>query len=156
MTGPYLYDEGPEDLHTGTPRNRNGLVLGLLGGTVAVAVAAVVALPLVQGSGEDQARQVVGVFTAALAAGDRETAGELLCEAERDRAQAEGLDAGAVAAGYVPPGTPEILAVETGEYDGVDSREVRVRWDDGAASTETTFVVVLENGPRVCGTSTPR
>ena len=149
MTGPHLYDEDPEPLHTGTPRTRNGLVLGVLGGTVAVAVAAVVALPLVKGSGEDQAREVVGVFFAALDAGDTETAGGLLCESERDRGDAE-----AVAAGYVQPGTAEIADVTPGEVDGTDVQRVLVRWDDGAAGTETTVTVVLEDGPRVCG-STP-
>ena len=149
MTGPHLYDEDPEPLHTGTPRTRNGLILGILGGTVAVAVAAVVALPLVKGSGEDQAREVVGVFFAALDAGDTETAGGLLCESERDRGDAE-----EVAAGYVQPGTAEIADVTPGEVDGTDVQRVLVRWDDGAAGTGTTVTVVLEDGPRVCG-STP-
>ncbi|MGY1607595.1 MULTISPECIES: hypothetical protein [unclassified Geodermatophilus] len=159
MTGPYLYEEGPEDLHTGTPRRRNGLILGIFGGTVALGVGMVVALPLLTGTGDEQAREVVGVFTAALAAGDLETAGGLLCEAERARADADGVDAGQVAAGYARPGTAEILAVETGEYEAPDSgevrdsREVRVRWDDGGSATETTVVVVLEDGPRVCGTT---
>ncbi len=148
-TGPYLYDEDPEPLHTGTPRTRNGLILAILGGTVAVAVAAVVALPLVRGSGEDQAREVVGVFLAALRAGDTETAGQLLCESERDRGDAE-----EVAAAYAQPGTGEVEDVTAGEVDGTDVQQVLVRWDDGAASTETTVTVVLEDGPRICG-STP-
>ena len=38
MTGPYLYDEGPEALHTGTPRRRNGLILAVFGATLAVGV----------------------------------------------------------------------------------------------------------------------
>jgi hypothetical protein len=151
MTGPYLYEEGPEDLHTGTPRRRNGLILGVFGATVLVGVGMVVALPLVKGSGEEQARQAVGVFTAALAAGDAETAGDLLCEAERDRADAEGLTAEEVAAGYVPAGGGgEVTAVEPGELDGKDAQQVRVRWDDG---TQSTVLVVLEDGPRVCGSS---
>ncbi|MGY1697046.1 MULTISPECIES: Rv0361 family membrane protein [unclassified Geodermatophilus] len=153
MTGPYLYDEGPERLHTSTPRRRNGLVLGIFGATVAVGVGMVVALPLVKGTAEEQAREVVGVFTAALAAGDLETAGGLLCQAEHDRADTEGVDVGEVAAGYARPGTAEILAVEPGEQGDRDSQEVRVRWDDGGTGTETTLVVVLEEGPRVCGTS---
>ena len=153
MSGPYLYDEGPEALHTGKPRTRNGFVLGMLGGTAAVAVAAVVALPLVKGSAEDQAREVVGVYLAALEAGDTETAGELLCEAERDRAEEEGVEAGERALESVPSGTGEVVGVQPGELDGQDSQEVRVRWDDGAGSTETTLAVVLEDGPRVCGSS---
>ena len=154
MSGPYLYDEGPEDLHTGTPRRSNGLLLGILGGTVLVGVGMVVALPLVTGTGEEQAREVVGVFTAALAAGDLETAGDLLCQAERDAADEQGVEAGERAAGYAPFGTGEVVAVRPGELDGQDAQEVRVRWDDGGGSTETTVVVVLEDGPRVCGTST--
>ncbi len=154
MTGPYLYDEGPEQLHTGAPRRGNRLVLGIFGATVVVGVGMVVALPLVKGSGEDQAREVVGVFTAALAADDLETAGGLLCQAERDRADAEGVAADEVAAAYARPGDAEIVGVAPGEYDGGSSQEVRVRWGDGASATETTVVVVLEDGPRVCG-STP-
>ena len=37
--GRYLYDDGPAPLHTGTPRAARGLILAILGGTVAVAVA---------------------------------------------------------------------------------------------------------------------
>jgi hypothetical protein len=142
MSGPYLYDEGPEPLHTGTPRRRKGLLLAIFGGTVALAVAMVVALPLVTGSGEDQAREVVGVFLSALEAGDTETAGDLLCEAERDR--------GDVLGEYEHPGTGEVVGVEEGRLGDQESREVRVRWDDGA---EATLTVVPENGPRICGTS---
>ncbi|MEX5718977.1 Rv0361 family membrane protein [Geodermatophilus maliterrae] len=149
MSGPYLYDEDPEALHTGTPRRRNGLVLGIFGGTVVVGVAAVLALPLVKGSGEEQAREVVGVFLAALDAGDTETAGGLLCQSERDRGEAE-----ETAAAYAQPGTARIEDVTAGEVDGTDVREVLVRWDEGGTSTETTVTVVLENGPKVCG-STP-
>ena len=154
MTGPFLYDEGPEDLHTGRGRNRNGLVLGILGGTVLVGVGMVVALPLVTGSGEEQAREVVGVFTAALAADDLETAGGLLCQAERHRAREQGVEAGERAVEYVPFGTGEVVAVRPGELDGQDAQEVRIRWEDSGESTETTVVVVLEDGPRVCGTTT--
>ncbi|SDC93896.1 hypothetical protein SAMN05660690_3026 [Geodermatophilus telluris] len=153
MSGPYLYDDGPEALHTGRPRSRNGFIVALLGGTAAVAVAAVVALPLVKGSAEEQAREVVGVYLAALEAGDTETAGELLCEAERDRATEQGLAAGERAREYVPFGTGEVVGVRPGELDGQDAQEVRVRWDDGADRAETTLTVVLEDGPRVCGSS---
>jgi hypothetical protein len=152
MSGPHLYDEGPEDLHTGTPRRSNGLILGIFGGTVLLGVGMVVALPLVRGSAEEQAREVVGVFTAALAADDLETAAGLLCQAEYDRADEQGVAVGELATGYARPGDAEILGVEEGQDDGGASREVRVRWDDGASSTETTIVVVLEDGPRVCGT----
>ncbi|MGY1716122.1 MULTISPECIES: hypothetical protein [Geodermatophilus] len=154
MTGPYLYDEGPEALHTGTPRRRNGLILAVFGATLAVGVGMVVALPLVKGSGDEQAREAVGVFTAALAAGDTETAGDLLCEAERDRADAEGRTAEELAVAYAPAGGAgsggEVTGVEPGELDGKDARQVGVRWDDGS---ESTLLVVLEDGPRVCGTT---
>ncbi len=145
MSGAYLYDDGPEALHTGTPRRRRGLLLGIFGGTVALGVAMVVTLPLVKGTGDEQARQAVGVFLAALAAGDTETAGDLLCAAERDR----GEDA-QVLPDYARPGSAAIVGVEDGQLGEQDSREVRVRWDGGQ---EATLTVVLEEGPRICGTS---
>ena len=83
--GPLLYDEGPEALHTGTPRRRRGLLTAVLVGTVAVALAMVVLLPLVTGSAQKQATQVTTVFLRALAAGDTETAYGLLCDTERQR-----------------------------------------------------------------------
>jgi hypothetical protein len=145
MSGPYLYDEGPEPLHTGTPKNRNGLILGVFGGTAVLAVAMVFALPLVKGGGDEQAREVTGVFLAALEAGDTETAGDLLCEAERDAG-----DVTDVLPTYEHPGTGEVVGVAEGRLGDQDSREVRVRWDDGE---EATLTVVLEQGPRICGTS---
>jgi hypothetical protein len=145
MSGPYLYDEGPEPLHTGTPRRSNGLILWIFGGTAALAVAMVVALPLVKGGGDEQAREVAGVFLAALEAGDTETSGDLLCEAERDSG-----DVADVLSAYEHPGTGEVVGVAEGRLGDQDSREVRVRWDDGE---EATLTVVLEDGPRICGTS---
>ena len=145
MSGPYLYDEGPEPLHTGTPRRSNGLILWIFGGTAALAVAMVVALPLVKGGGDEQAREVAGVFLAALEAGDTETSGDLLCEAER-----AGGDTADALSGYEHDGTGEIVGVADGQLGDQDSREVRVRWDDGQ---EATLTVVLEQGPRICGTS---
>ena len=145
MSGPHLYDEGPEPLHTGTPKNRNGLILGVFGGTAVLAVAMVFALPLVKGGGDEQAREVTGVFLAALAAGDTETAGDLLCQAERDAG-----DVADVLPSYEHAGTGEVVGVEEGQLADQESREVRVRWDDG---TEATLTVVLEDGPRICGTS---
>jgi hypothetical protein len=145
MSGPHLYDEGPEPLHTGTPKNGNRLILGVFGGTTVLAVALVFALPLVKGGGDEQAREVTGVFLAALAAGDTETAGDLLCQAERDSG-----DVADVLPAYEHPGTGEVVGVEEGRLADQESREVRVRWDDG---TEATLTVVLEDGPRICGTS---
>ena len=76
-TGPFLYDDEPAPLHTGTPRRRPGLVIGLLLGTVLVAVGMVAALYLVRGSPAEQSEEAVGVFLAALDRGGR-----------RDRARA--------------------------------------------------------------------
>src|SRR5215213_3963909 len=79
--GPYLYDDDPAPLHTGTPRNRNWTIVVLMGLTVLLAVGTVVGMYVFRGSPEDEAEQVAGVFVAALAAGDDETASGLLCEA---------------------------------------------------------------------------
>ncbi|SFL01694.1 hypothetical protein [Geodermatophilus ruber] len=147
-TGPYLYDEGPTSLHTGTPRRRNGLLLALLGGTVAVGVGMVVTLPLVKGSPDEQAREVTGVFLEAMAQGDRETAHQLLCQEERAR-----LAADAIAAEYTRPGTAEIAGIEAGERGDSPARLVEVRWTDGGTTATATFTVVNQDGPRVCGVS---
>src|ERR1700750_2489411 len=98
--GPYLYDEGPETLHTGTPRRRRGLIVGVLGGTALAAGAMVVAIPLLTGTQEGQSREVAGVFVKALAKGDTETAYGLLCDSERAR-----LKPAALAGSYLGPGT---------------------------------------------------
>ena len=99
-TGPYLYDEDPAPLHTGTPRPARALILAVIGGTVAVAVGMAVGLPLVKGSPEEQAREVTGVFLAALAQDDVETAHGLLCAEERARVAPEALSTE-----YAPGGT---------------------------------------------------
>jgi hypothetical protein len=138
-SGPFLYDEGPAPLHTGTPRRRSGLLLAIFGGTVVVAVLMVLALFLLKGSAEDQAEEAAGVFMAALEQGDTETAHELLCDEERARLQAED-----VAAAYLAGREGRVYGAET---DGGIVR-VRVAWDDGA---DTPWVVVNEDGPRICG-----
>jgi hypothetical protein len=101
----------------------------------------VLVLPLVRGTAEEQARESVGVFLAALADGDTATAHELLCRqeaarlAEREVAPAYVLgEAGRVA------GAREVGATV----------QVRIAWDDGTA---TTVEVVNEEGARVCGVS---
>ncbi len=139
--GPYLYDDGPAELHTvGTPRRRRALLFGLLGGTVVVAVGMAVALPLVTGSPGEQSRDAVTVFLAALQAGDTDTARQLLCDGEQDRVPADGIAAAYV---HAPPG--EV----TGTTDGPDSSQhVAVRWADG---TTSTIDVVNEDGARICG-----
>jgi hypothetical protein len=143
--GPFLYDDDPAPLHTGTPRRRQGLLLALLLGTVVVAVAMVAALVLVRGTPDEQGREVVGVFLAALEERDIETAHQLLCEAERARIAPEG-----VAAEYLVGDGGRVVGTDEGELDGRVVQEVRVRWDDG---TESGLVVVSERGPHVCGTT---
>jgi hypothetical protein len=139
-TGPFLYDDGPAPLHTGTPRRRPWLLLAIFGGTAVVAVLMVLALPLLKGSAEEQARESVGVFLAALGKGDIETAHGLLCDRERAR--------------LAPDKVPEAYLVGEGgrvvdtEEDRDSVQHVRVTWDDGSASTLT---IVREDGPRVCG-----
>jgi hypothetical protein len=140
-TGPFLYDDDPAPLHTGTPRHRQGLLLALLAGTVLVAMGMVGALILVKGTPEEQAEEVVGVFLAAIDEQDTETAHQLLCEVERTR-----LQPGDVAGEYAGEGAGEIV----GTADGGAVQEVRVRWDDGA---ESELLVVSEDGPRLCGTT---
>jgi hypothetical protein len=143
--GPYLYDDDPAPLHTGTPRRRQGLLLAILGGTTLVAVGMVAALFLVKGSPEEQATEVAGVFLTALEQGDTETAHQLLCEAERANLSPASVG-------------PTYLAQTPGRVVGADAAEgrpmgVEVRWADGATSEWT---VVSEDGPRVCGATAPR
>ncbi|TFV66575.1 UNVERIFIED_ORG: hypothetical protein E4P37_06200 [Bacillus sp. AZ43] len=142
--GPFLYDDGPAPLHTGTPRRSGKLLVLIFGGTVLAAVLMVVLTLVLRGTGADQAKEVSGVFLAALAADDMETAGELLCDAERARmAQDE------VAGTYLGAGDPELGEVRK---DG-DARIVPVEWSDGTA---TELTVVGEDGLKVCGTAPAR
>jgi hypothetical protein len=143
--GPYLYDDDPAPLHTGTPRPARALILAVIGGTVAVAVGMAVGLPLVKGSPEEQAREVTGVFLAALAQDDLETAYGLLCDEERIR-----LVPQAVPTEYAAGGSGEITGTIADEVDGAPVQRVEVVWSDGSTSTLT---VVSEQGSRVCGTS---
>ncbi len=145
MTGPYLYDDDPAPLHTGTPRSGQRLLIAILAGTVLVAVGMVVALFLVKGSPEEQAQEVAGVFLAALEDGDTDTAHQLLCQAERAN-----LSPASVGATY--------LAETPGRVVGADAADdgrlrVQVRWADGATAEWT---VVGEDGPRICGATAPR
>jgi hypothetical protein len=110
---------------------------------VLVAVLMVVLTLVLRGSGEDQAKEVSGVFLAALAQDDTDTAHALLCEEERRR-----LAPGDVAGAYLGEGTGEVGAAR---QDG-DARLVRVEWADGTASELT---VIGEDGPRICGTTVP-
>jgi hypothetical protein len=146
--GPYLYDEGPAPLHTGTPRSRKGLLTGILVGTVGVAIAAVVALPLITGSAADQSKQVAGVFVAALQQGDTETAYGLLCGDERAR-----LQPGDLAAAYLRPGTGKVAGASGAHLGDLPAERVEVRWTDGPAVTSTYLTVINQSGAHVCGTS---
>jgi hypothetical protein len=140
-SGPFLYDDDPAPLHTGTPRRRPALLLAIFGGTAAFAVLMVVLMTVVRGSGDEQAQEVAGVFLKALAQDDTQTAHELLCQEERVRLSPE-----EVAGAYLREGTPELGPVR----DDGDARLVPVQWSDG---TTTELTVIGENGPRVCGVS---
>ena len=142
--GPFLYDEGPEPLHTGTPRRSGKFLVLIFGVTALLAVLSVVLLPLVKGSAGDQSREVVQVFLAALHKGDTETAYDLLCDKERAAVKPE-----EVAARYVVGGGPgKVVEESDAEADGAPAEHVRVQWPDGSLSL---FTVVNSNGPHVCG-----
>jgi hypothetical protein len=137
--GPFLYDDDPEPLHTGAPQRSGKIMVLILGGTVVAAFVVVLVSLLLRGTAGEQATEVTGVFFAALAADDTETAYGLLCEEERAR-----LAPGEVAGEYLGEGSPELG--EPGR-DG-DVRLVPVRWADGATSE---LSVIGEDGLRICG-----
>jgi len=143
-SGPFLYDDGPEALHTGTPRRRPVLLVAIFGGTAILAVLMVLVLPLVKGSPGDQAKQAVGVFLSALQHGDTTTAYQLMCAKEHARLKAADLP-GAYAGGSA-------TGTVTGVSDDPDgtTQQVNVRWSDGSTSR---IAVVPEDGAHVCGTS---
>jgi hypothetical protein len=145
--GPFLYDDDPAPLHTGTGRNRNGTLIALIAATVLVALLAVGGMVLFQGTPADQAKEVAGVFTKALAAGDTETAYGLICDAERGRITPDQL-----AGEYLHPGTPEVTGSRGDRVDDAPVQYVQVRWGDGGTSTTTELTVVPEGGTKVCGT----
>ena len=139
MSGPYLYDDEPEPLHTAPPRNRNGQLIAVLVATALIAVGTVVSLFLVRGSAAEQSEEAVQVFLAALAADDTETAHQLLCETERAR-----IGEDEVAGEYLGTTPGEVV----GSTDGGVDQVVEVRWADGARSR---FTVISEGGARICG-----
>jgi hypothetical protein len=141
--GPFLYDDGPAPLHTGTPRRRHGLLLALFGGTLLVAVLMVATLPLIKGTPEEQARDTVGVFLKAMAAGDTATTHQMLCAAEQSR-----LAPPAVADAYGGGGEGTVTGAVRATVGGNTVERVTVAWADGGSSRLT---VVGENGPHVCG-----
>jgi hypothetical protein len=140
-TGPFLYDDGPEPLHTGTPRRRPALLLALFGGTTILAILMVLALPLINGSPADQAKQTVGVFLTALRRGDTTTAHQLMCARERSR-----LQAADVPGAYTGSATGTVTGVSD-DPDG-KTQQVSVSWSDGSTSR---IAVVPEGGAHVCG-----
>jgi hypothetical protein len=142
-TGPFLYDDGPEALHTGTPRRRRGLISVLLLGTLAVAVLMAVLLPVLTGAATGKAKEVTGVFLRALAARDTETAYGLLCDSERRRLRADQVPGAYLGA---TPGT--VGTATEGKQDGTPVENVDVRWADGRTSR---YTLVNESGPHICG-----
>jgi hypothetical protein len=139
--GPFLYDDDPAPLHTGTPRRATGPLLLIFGGTAVFAVLMVVLMLVLRGSAEDQAKEVAGVFLAALEQEDTDTAYDLLCQDERNRLAPDEL-----AGAYLGEGTGELGAVRE---DG-EGRRVPVEWSDG---TTTELTVIGEDGLRICGTT---
>ena len=142
-TGPFLYDDEPAPLHTGTPRRSGKLLVAIFGGTVLVAVLLVVLMPLVKGTPEEQVREAAGVFVAALADGDLETAYGLLCEDERAR-----VAVGDLADEYAGSGTGTVIGAEEAGVDGEPGYEVTVRWSDGGTDV---LSLINEDGASVCG-----
>ena len=142
-TGPFLYDDEPAPLHTGTGRRRHALLLLIFGGTVVAAVLMALALPLLTGSPGEQSREVAGVFLSALNQGDTDTAYQLLCEDERAR-----LAPDEVAAAYLGQGVGEVESAEEATVDGDPAQRVLVAWADGST---TELLVVNEGGAHVCG-----
>ena len=145
--GPFLYDDDPAPLHTGEPRNRNGLIIGLLGGTALFAVLMVGLMTLINGSGEDQSRDVATVFTSSLSQGDLTTAYALICDDVRAQVPPDQL-----AGEYLQPGTPSVTGATETEVDGAPAQLITVQWDDAGSVTTTEITVVPEGGTKVCGT----
>ena len=141
--GPFLYDDDPAPLHTGTPRSRQGWIVGGILGIVLLAGAMVGFLYLLDGSPAQQAAQATEVFLASASDGDTATAHQMLCEDERAR-----LEPGDVAGEYLGALPGEIGEAHDDEAEGAVVQDVPVRWADG---TTTEFRVVNEDGPRICG-----
>lgn len=141
-TGPFLYDEGPEPLHTGASRRSGKWLVAIFGATVLVAVLLVVLMPLWRGTPQEQARETAGVLLAAMEQGDTETSDLLLCEDERNR-----LALDEVADAYLTGEDGSVVSAADGEEG---EQLVTVRWADG---TTSEWTVIAENGTRICGTT---
>jgi hypothetical protein len=142
--GPLLYDEGPENLHTGKGRSRRGLLAAIGIGTVALALVVGALLPFLTGSATGQAEQVTGVFLKALAAKDTETADGLLCDSERQR-----LSAGQIAGAYLGATPGKVVGSAEVKKNGTTTETVDVRWTDG---TTSRYTLVNQSGPKICST----
>ena len=141
MTGPFLYDDGPAPLHTGAPRRSGKILVLVFGGTVLFAVLMVVLTLVLRGTGSEQAKEVSGVFLAALAADDTETAYGLLCQDERIRLSPE-----EVADEYLAGEDPRLGTVRE---DG----EARLVREERSGGTTSELTVIGEDGLRICGTT---
>ena len=142
MSGPYLYDDEPERLHTGTPRGRNWSIVAVLVLTVLAAIGTVVGMLVFRGSPADEAEERAGVFLAALAADDVETASGLLCEDER-----RGVSSEEALEPYAGLASGTVGEARQIEVDGEPVVVVPVR--DAGAPAE--LVLIPEGGPKVCG-----
>ncbi len=142
--GPFLYDDDPAPLHTGTPRSSQAWLIGGLIGVLLLAVGMVAGILLIKGTADEQATEVTGVFLAALADDDLETSYGLLCEDERAR-----LAPDEVAGEYLGAGTGEVVGARSHPVEGAELQLVEVRWADGRTSR---FSVISEDGARICGT----
>jgi hypothetical protein len=141
-SGPYLYDDNPEPLHTGTPRNRNWSIVALLVVTVLLAVGTVVGMYVFRGSPSDEAQERAHVFLAALAADDSETAAALLCEKAREgRTDDQAIEPYAALSSATAGKAREV------EEDGKPVVIVPV----AGGGTSTELVLIPEGGPKVCG-----
>ncbi|RBY95293.1 hypothetical protein DQ237_14565 [Blastococcus sp. TF02-8] len=141
--GPFLYDDGPAPLHTGTPRSAKVWIVAGIVGIALLAVAMVGFLYLLKGSPAQQATQAAQVFVDSMGDGDTGTAYEMLCEDERDR-----LAPDEVAGVYQGVGEAEVGEVYDDATEGAAVQVVAVRWADGAT---TELRVMNEDGPRICG-----
>ncbi|MCA0143855.1 hypothetical protein [Blastococcus sp. LR1] len=141
--GPFLYDDDPAPLHTGTPRSgKTWIVAGIVGITL-LAAAMVGFLYLLKGSPAEQATQAAEVFVASISDGDTETAYAMLCQDERDRLQPD-----EVVGSYLDAVDGDVGRVRDDASEGAAVQVVSVSADDGAT---TELRVMNEDGPRICG-----
>jgi hypothetical protein len=141
--GPFLYDDDPAPLHTGTPRSGKTWIIGGIVGITLLAGAMVGFLYLLKGSPAEQATQAAEVFVASISDGDTETAYAMLCGDERDRLQPD-----EVVGSYLDAVDGDVGRVRDDETDGAAVQVVSVRGGDGGT---TELRVLNEDGPRVCG-----